>query len=189
MSVLHLELLRVPIYRYSQDDYYGKEKDWFEKRKKKIEKGYNQDFDSLPKEKQSEWFRYWEWPRWWLNNIIGYLIVGYDGGSCITAEMWLKTKYLPLNLRNKVKHFGHTKLLDNEVTENHDIRRYLELDKVRVDILDNTSMVKGVNELLDVGCGKINELGKGFYVHSDLLPPKYLDLVGIIGNYKNSKQQ
>jgi hypothetical protein len=95
MSILRYPLFFLPIHHYTRKKYYQRHDEHVKKEKRKEEKDWGEPFEKLSEENRSWLERSWWWPPWKFNDIVGYLDIGTDIGNCLTADIYLKRKYLP----------------------------------------------------------------------------------------------
>jgi len=181
---------RLPIYRYPEKIYYKKESMFYEKSLKDLRhknKGHwDQYWRNLSKNEKLRWKILWSWPRWHINNIIGYIIIGYDGGDCIVGDIWLKRKYLPRDYKDKIQYRLHSNLQDTEVSPNHVMHYCNEIDKIKTDIKQNFAIISTIDTLLKNGISWLNQLNSNFFVDTELLKYRYMDFTKIIkSDYRN----
>lgn len=141
MSILVNSLFFLPVHQHSRDAYYQKHEDQLRKSRDSILKlpGYAQ-FD--PDKIKFPWEERLP-PCWKFNDTVGFLDVGMDEGSCLTADIYLKRKHFPLSARER-QWRRYFKTLNN-----HEFLYYWEVPKVFVDVEDNDSYLSGLKKLVD----------------------------------------
>ena len=138
MSIVRYPLFFLPIHHYTYETYYKRQKDYEEKEKKKHEKNYGEPFDKLS-DSQKRWYEnYWWWPPWKFNDVIGYLDIGTDGGDCLTADIFLKRKYLPK---------GHPSKRSGQLKTN-EILYFRGMDRFRIKGRNNEAHLQALDELI-----------------------------------------
>lgn len=78
----------------------------------------------------------WWWPPWKFNDIVGYLEIGTDGGTCLTADIYLKRKYLPK---------GHPY---KRTCKPNDILYFREITKIHLRGRENDAYLKALDSLV-----------------------------------------
>lgn len=147
----------LPIHRRSYEAYYEAHKKWEEPRRQEVEKDWGKSFDNLPTRVQVQWNEMWFWPPWRFNDIAGFLDIGMDGGTCLTANIYLKRKFFPKSHRER-------KLRKYSTLENHHILYFGEITKIHVDIGDNHSYLGALEEILKGARKVLNRLNRNFVV-------------------------
>lgn len=101
MSVLRYSLFFLPIHHYTREKYYQRQDEYSEKQKRETEKAWGMPFEQLSEHYKRLLTNSWWRPPWKFNDIVGYLEIGTDGGTCLTADIYLKRKHLPKEHPNK----------------------------------------------------------------------------------------
>lgn len=147
-------LFFLPIYGHSRDKYYKTHKTICDK---------NEQFDI---------------PLWKFNDVVGYLDIGMDGSTSLTADIYLKRKNFPRS--HKVRYSNYFTTL-----QNNEFLNYAEINKVRVDIEDNNSFVLGLNEILNRTRKIIKERNSNFQLCTPLFDFKCFNFVEFHKQIKN----
>lgn len=141
MGVLTHSFFSLPIYKSEQGDYYSKSHKDLEIKKRDFGKKSGTTFENLNKGLQQNLEIQWSAPPWKFNDIVGYLNIGMDGGTCLTADIFLKRKLFPK------KHYWRNG--SYSTLQNQDILYCCEIQKIEVDINKNKSYLEAVKFLLD----------------------------------------
>jgi len=136
MSILRYPLFFLPIHHYAYKKYYQRHDDYVKKQKKKLEKDWGEPFDQLSEENRRRLEMSWWWPPWKFNDIVGYLDIGTDIGNCLTADIYLKRKYLP-----KEHHSRWT-------NKPNDFLYFCELPRFPVIGRNNAAYLKALDDLI-----------------------------------------
>ncbi len=126
----------LPIHRRTQEKYYQDHNNFIKKQKPAIEQSWGKKFNELEIGIQTQWECLWHWPPWLFNDIAGYLEIGMDGGIYMTANIYLKPRYLPPTHWYRAYKGKYFTTLERQY-----ILHANEVHKRSVDIKDNTSFV------------------------------------------------
>ena len=82
-------LLTLLIHRYSREKYYQRHDQYVEKQKKLVEEGWQQSFESIPKDRQSQFLDMWFFPPWRFNSIVGYAEIELETDWTVIGHLYL----------------------------------------------------------------------------------------------------
>lgn len=129
----------LPICHYSYEKYYQRHDEYVEREKKKVERDWRTPFDQLS-ESNKRWLEdFLWWPPWKFNDIVGFVEIGMDIGDCLTADIFLKRKYLPKT---------HPSRRSGRKKKTHDFLYYCEIHKVTVRGEDNKSYLEALKKII-----------------------------------------
>lgn len=140
MSALRYSLFFLPIHHYTYERYYERYKGFKKKEKKQLEEECSKPFEKFSESTKRMWENIWQWPPWKFNDILGYLDIGTDGGGCLTANIFLKRKYIPKGYPNK--RIGNPK-------KTNEILYFQETHRFPVKGIDNNAYLQAFNRLLE----------------------------------------
>jgi len=129
----------LPIYHYSYEKYYKRHDAYVAKNKREGEKCWGVPFEQLSESSKRIWENLWWWPPWKFNDIVGFVEIGMDIGDCLTADIFMKRKYLPKN--DPSRRSGNSK-------KTHDHLYYIEISRVPVRGTENDSYVEALKKII-----------------------------------------
>lgn len=185
MEALFNPLIFLPIHRHSKKDYYEKHRKWVQPKKEHIEEQYGKPFNQLSHETQVQWEMRWYWPPWKFNDIVGYLDIGMDGGDCMTADIYLKRKWLPRHLKRRIPRRA-AKAAHLDVRENHEMYHYYEIGKARVDLKENSSYQEALKQILKNAKGILEKHPQKLQLWLPPFDSKHFDFVKAYKKYKEA---
>ena len=195
------EILVLPIYGKSREQYYKKAGAEFEKIKKRYEENWTRVGAKFP-EKQVMRLRCEKYaPPWRFNSIIGYVLISWDKGRYIHGSISLKLKCMPkdhdfihgsISLKLKcmpkdhdLRGFKPSKY--STTLENQQIFHYGKTDRVYIeDIGNNASIIEAVQTTLRNAKAEIRKVNKKWQMGSLPFDVKYIDFVNVLTNLAGS---
>ncbi len=131
-----------PILRRSYDNYYADHAKYVAKQKPEVEKQWGKSFKELRHAVQVQWEEQWFWPPWIHNDVVGYLMIGSDGGSYLGGDVYLMRKCFPQEARER----AYRKY--DSVLRKREILYYREIPKIQVGLGNNRSYVAAAMKIV-----------------------------------------
>jgi len=175
MSIVRYRLFFLPIHHYTYEIYYKRQKAYEEKEKKKCEDLYHESYDKLSDNFKKTLKKYWWRPPWKFNDTVGYLSIGTDTGGCLTADIFLKRKYLPKGHHNK--RAGFTK-------KTNEILYFRGMDRFSKGEGNNDAYLQSLNELIETAKKIIKKRNRTFELW---LPPFDFSCINLVEAIRQSK--
>jgi hypothetical protein len=157
MGVLQISLFFLPIHRRSYAEYCQGSDEYVEEQKRSLA-GEARLYEKLEPGLRVRYEDIWQWPPWKFNDIVGYLDVGMDGGSCMTGNIFLKRKCFPRQARER-------KYSDGTTLRNNHFLYYWEIRKVKVDVNSNETYLVALDAILKEAERTIRERNKSFRLY------------------------
>jgi hypothetical protein len=179
--VLYETFLILPIHRRTQDRYSKDERSYIARRKTEWAKrdpplrwrpGFDVD-------------AHLSWGSWLLNDVVGWLQLGWDGIDRLVGYLYLRAKFLPKTVRRQVQaptseDSGWRDIRNPELPEEYSHRGHhwvswslRELGPFRVDIADNSDCARVARKLVEAGQEEIRELNPSSLRNAVVWTPPY----------------
>lgn len=156
MGVLRNLMFFLPIHKRSMEQYQKDNEQEYAAEKQYLEMEYGKPFEEFSNEKKIGYMNCWVWPYWLYNDIVGYLEIGMDGHNHLTANIFIKRKYLP---RAHLFRRGGSRT----TLKNNQYLYYCEIDKEKViDLTENKYFVDSLNKIIDKAKRVIRKRNKEF---------------------------
>lgn len=171
--ILQNSFFILPIYGHKRDEYYKNHKmnSKKEKFKKLLESQKFLDESDIEKEivKEENSGIFFISP-WKFNDIVGYLEIGMDGATSLTADVYFRRKNFPKD--HRVRNSKYSTL------QNHEFLYYAEIDKsFKIDISSNNSFIDNCKTILKRADKVIKKRNAEFQLWVSPLSFKYFDFV------------
>lgn len=172
MSVLRYSLITLLIHHYSYEKYYQRHDEYVEKENKKSGVPFEQLSEISRKRREDLWW----WPPWKFNDIVGFIEIGMDIGDYLTADIYLKRKYLPRDHVNRRIGFR---------SRTHEFLYFIETNKVPVREKKNESYLIALNKVLKEAKRIIKKRNRHFEL---FLPPFELCCIDFVKAHKQAEE-
>ncbi len=156
MGIQIYSFLSLPIHHYSREEYYKRHSVYVEKEKNRITGPRDVPFEQRSESDKRSWERIWEWPPWKYNDIVGFVEIGMDIGSCMTADLYLRMKYFPKEHPSK-KGFGRFKT--------REFLYYCEIRKQFVRERDNLAYFETFKRIIEEAESIIRKRNRNFKLY------------------------
>ena len=179
MSVLRYPLFFLPIHHYTYEKYYQRHEEYVERQKGKYEMLYGEPYEQLSDRMKRTLDEAWWWPPWKFSDIVGYLDVGMDIGECMTANIYLRRKYFPLDSMDRKYRRVQAASMRNQYLY------YSEVPKVVVrGLSDNNAYLLALDEIIRKAKEIIKRRNREFQLW---LPPFDLSCINLVKAHTQAK--
>jgi len=136
-------LVNLPIHRRTFEEYYREHDAEVDDLRPEIEREWAQSWDELPPHIRIYWQDQWYWPPWFYNDVVGFLKIGSDGETSLTADLFIRRRFFSATAPERFSRKGGGPLEEEEIVYLSSVSRHA------VTLGDNGTYVRAFSEIVE----------------------------------------